>query len=498
MGLWVVSKRQFDITRLNEVLNSKLSKKIIKSALVIQNNGKYLFEEIIDRYCENNLSISLKIKYFPVIKLLDVVRRSFNYTESEFKKNLQLKSIKKIFANALRSLDMYGFTTPQVFSDPVMIVWNFTNNCNLRCRHCYQSAQALNKNEKAKELNLEERYRVVEILSKRNIPSLFFSGGEPLIEDDFWNVAKKAKSEGLYMSIATNGTLINKEIAKKIADIGFGYVQVSIDAANPLKHDKIRGVPGIWHKAVEGIKNLINAGVITCIAYTHMKDTHNEILGILKLREDLGAYKVVIYNYIPVGRGNFKDDPTPEQREELHEIMYEQLNAGHHVIATTDPIFGAYCRRNKSDSIVLAHYADLKAKELGAVAEVVGGCGAGRAYAAIQPDGRFTPCVYMPNITIGNILKQPISKLWNEHPLMKIFKTRDGISCNCPPEDEAVCGGCRARAYQYFNDITAPDPGCIYNKNLYYNFINKYKNETELKFDLEKNSTIVKGVLCKS
>ncbi|MEO0293445.1 MAG: radical SAM protein [candidate division WOR-3 bacterium] len=484
MSLWVISKRQFDIIRLNKTLNSRVSRRIISTALK-KENGKYLFEVIIDKYCNNSLSNSEKIKYFPLIKLLDVVRRSFGTSEEEFKKSLQQITIRKIFANALESLDKYGFKTPQPFADPVMLVWNFTNKCNLLCKHCYQSAIHLREKNKKEELTLSERLEIVEKIGERNIPSLFFSGGEPLIDKDFWEVAKKAKEKGLYLSIATNGTLIDRNMAKKIAELEIGYVQVSIDGASPEKHDKIRGIPGMWERAIKGIKNLIDAGVTTCIAYTHMKENHNEIKGIFKLREELGAYKVVVYNYIPVGRGDFKNDPTPEEREELHKLMYEQLDRGKHIVATTDPTFGAFCRRNESCSLILAHYADLKSKELGAIADVVGGCGAGRAYAAIQPDGRFTPCVYMPDLTIGNLKNQTIEELWNEHPLMKVLKKREDVNCaNCSEEEATVCGGCRARAFQYFGDLKAPDPGCIYNKGLLKELSEKLKDKSKVSVEI--------------
>lgn len=497
MGLWVISKHGFDVNRLKNILDSNLSRKIIKNALKKDGEGNYLFEKILDGYCEGTLTGTMKLKYYPVIKLLDVVRRSFGYSENEFKKGLQLKSTRKIFANAIRSLDKYGFQTPQGFADPVMIVWNFTNNCNLSCRHCYQSAESMtDKDIERSELNREERLRVVDKLSKRNIPSLFFSGGEPLISEDFWPVARKAREEGFYLSIATNGTLINREMAERIADIGIGYVQVSIDAADPEMHDEIRGVNGMWKRAVRGVENLIDAGVTTCIAYTHMKETHAQIRDIFRLREELGAYKVVVYNYIPVGRGGFEHDPTPEQREELHEIMYEKLEVGRHVVATTDPTFGAYCRMHNAPSIVLAHYADLKSRELGAVADIVGGCGAGRAYGALQPNGDFTPCVYMPDTTIGNILEDSLDELWNEHPLMKLFKNRKGVKCGeCGRENEIVCGGCRARAYEYFGDFRAPDPGCIHNRELYYSFHEKDGEEQELSNkDLKSKKEIKEAV----
>lgn len=477
MSLFVVSRTKINVIGLKSVLDSPIPRKVIVSSMKKDRDGKYPFEKVLDAYIEGKIPPGMKIRYFPLLKLLDVVRRSFNRDIETFRKELKNPTIRKIFRNAMRSLEEHGLGTPQIFADPLMIVWNYTNKCNLRCKHCYQSAGAKGK-AGVKELTTEERLRVVDILAERDIPSLFFSGGEPLIEKDFFEIAEYAKKKGLYMSIATNGTLITDEVAERIADIGFGYVQVSIDAADPMKHDEFRGVPGMWKRAVDGIKTLIKHGVITCIAYTHTKDTHDEFRGILKLREELGAYKVIVYNYIPVGRGGFENDPTPEQRDELYRIMYDQLDAGHHVIATTAPVMGAYCKMFQGDSVILAHYADLKVKELGVIAEVIGGCGAGRAYAALQPDGTLTPCVYMPEVPLGNVLKDDFDYLWNGHPVIKTLRNYKENACGTCPYF-AVCGGCRARAYQYFNDFLAPDPGCPFNKEHYYRFMEAKKNGEE-------------------
>jgi len=473
MGLWVVSKTKFDVVKLKSVLESRLSKNLIDKVMRKSENGKYLHETLLDDYIAGTITPMEKIKYFPVFKLLDVIRRAFNREEDLFKEELKSVTVRKIFRNALRSIKHFGLETPQTFADPVMIVWNYTNNCNLRCKHCYQNAGVEGNKYKLKELSTEERFKAIDILAERDIPSIFFSGGEPLIEKDFFEVAEHAKKKGFYLSIASNGTLITEDVAKRIKDIGFGYVQVSLDAASAEKHDAFRGVSGMFDRSVQALKNLIKEGIPGCIAYTHMKWNHNEFPRLVELRKQIGAYKIIVYNYIPVGRGGFEMDPTPEQREELFKWMYNEIDAGHHIIATTSPAFGAYCKMNNASSIVLAHYADLKVKELGVIADIIGGCGAGRAYAALQPNGDLTPCVYMPNTILGNIMTEPFDFLWNEHPIMKTLRDREHINCECPYE--AVCGGCRARALAYFDDLTAPDPECKYNAHHYYAFMEALK-----------------------
>ena len=489
MSLFVVSKTRFDVRRLRFILENRVSKKLIKS-LLEDREGVATIDRLLDDYINGTVSKRDRIVYYAFFKILDMVRMSFNRTEDVFKEELKNITIRKVFLNGLKSIKNFGFTVPQSFDSPVMVVWNYTNNCNLRCKHCYQDAGVMGSRMGKRELTTEERKRVVDELSRYDIPSIFFSGGEPLIEKDFLEVARYAKSKGFYLTIASNGTLITKDMARKLADIGFGYIQVSIDAATPEKHDEFRGVKGMWERAVQGIKNLNEVGLTPVIAYTHTKDTHNEFRGILELRKKIGAYKVVVYNYIPVGRGDIENDPTPQMREEIMKIMYDELQNEHHVLATTNPVFGAYCKMNGASSAILAHYADLRVKELGAIADVIGGCGAGRAYVAIQPDGGVTPCVYMPNLVVGNLMEQSLGEIWKDSPIMKQLRAREDIKGACATcEYQAVCGGCRARAYSYFGDLMGPDPGCMLNLKYYE------EKQKELSNNRKKEELIDKHLL---
>jgi radical SAM protein with 4Fe4S-binding SPASM domain len=475
MGLWVVSKKKFDVARLKFLLENRLSSRFIASAMAQEPDGRIRLEAILDSYAngEKREGFVHWMQDFPIVKVLDVIRRGFNRTEEEFKEELKNPTIRRVIMNAVRSLQKYGVGTPQNFVAPIMVVWNYTYRCNLRCRHCYQNAGPLGSDSGSfPEMTTEQKLQFLEELAETDTPTIFFSGGEPLIARDFWDVAERAKERGFYISVASNGTLFTPEVAKRAADIEMGYAAISLDAADPEVHDTFRGIPGMWERTVKGIRNLIDAGVITCISYTFTRQTAAQFPKLLKLREELGAYKVIVYNYIPVGRGGFEDDPTPEMREELYRIMYDELEAGHHVVATTAPQFGAYCKRNDSSSVIISHYCDAKAEELGVIADVVGGCGAGRAYCAIQPEGRVTPCVYMPDLTVGNVLDEPFIKIWQESPVFLALRDRSDLEGACQDcEFKALCGGCRARAYAYFDNLKGPDPGCINHASLYDEFM---------------------------
>ncbi|OYD16096.1 hypothetical protein CH333_04295 [candidate division WOR-3 bacterium JGI_Cruoil_03_44_89] len=473
--MWVVSKRKFDVNRLRFLLENSFSTKLIKIALQTDETGKTHLETLLDSYGGNKrMSPAIRIKLYPIIKVLDIIRRSFGRDMEAFKKDLKDPVIRKIALNSFNSLLTYGLSTPQNFYMPLMVVWNFTNNCNLRCKHCYQNAGP--GGEKRDELTTEEKMRVVDELHKSNVVTIYFSGGEPLFAPDFFDVAEYAKKKGFYLSVATNGTLLTEKNVKRIKDIGFGYIAASLDASTPEKHDAFRGVPGMWERTYEGIKRLIKAGVTTCIQFTLAKENFDELPKMLDLREKLGAYKLIVYNYIPVGKAGFENDPTPEQKEEALRIMYEELNAGYHVVASTAPQLGRYCKERNADSVVIAHYADVKGKELSTIADIVGGCGAGRVYCAVQPDGLVTPCVYMPHLVAGNLRKQSFKEIWQESPLMVYLRDKSELKEACNScEYNAVCGGCRARAYEYTGDLMGPDPGCTKNKDVYYSLIEELK-----------------------
>ena len=291
-----------------------------------------------------------------------------------------------------------------------------------------------------------------------------------------------AKKKGFYLSIATNGTLMTEKNVGRIKEIGFGYVAASLDASTPEKHDEFRGVQGMWERSCEGIRRLVDAGVTTCIRFTLTKENFDELPKMFDLREKPGAYKVIVYNYIPCGRAGFENDPTPEQKEEALRIMYEKIDAGYHVVAATAPQLGRYCKERNASSVIIAHYADVKSKELSTISDIVGGCGAGRVYCAVQPDGLVTPCVYMPHLVAGDLRKQSFKEIWQESPLMVSLRDKSDLKEACSScEYNAVCGGCRARAYEYTGDLKGPDPGCIKNKEVYYSLIGKLKKQEKQK-----------------
>jgi len=431
-------------------------------------DGRSILEDLLTFYTNTYpLKITTKLKLLPFYLFFEIGRVILNQTRKETKKKLSNPIFQHGIALTMRSVAKYGMTKPQLFSAPPVVVWNFTNACNLKCKHCYQDAGKKLKGE----LSLEKRLDIVDQLAREDVFSIAYSGGEPLMDKDLWKVAERGAKHNLYQSIATNGTLITPDIAKKIADVGIDYVEISLDSTRPEIHDKFRGVPGFWKKAVEGIENAVaQESFEVGIASTITQYNFDELEDLIQFSKNIGANKFYAFNFIPTGRGReiVDVDLTPEQREEMLNILYDHYEKGDIVCMTTSPQYARVCMmRGNLEKVPTSHYTYAKGKKAKTLAEFIGGCGVGRAYCSIQPDGIVTPCVFMP-IPAGDLNQKSFIEIWNSSPLLKKLRQREDLEGHCGVcKYRAACGGCRARAYGYFDNYKAPDPGCINNKEVF-------------------------------
>lgn len=428
-------------------------------------NNEDDLDKILAKYSGLDLSLPprCRVESFILSILMKIGSLIFNADEEAAKDYLRDPAVRRGFRLILRGLYLYGPTVPQKLPAPFLIVWNFTNLCNLKCIHCYQDAGAPLGNE----LSIKEKLIAVEMLDNAGVAAIAFSGGEPLIHPHFLRVAREASNRGIYVAVATNGLILsNKDYAMKIRRAGVRYLEISLDSPIPNEHDRFRGVDGAWEKTVAGIRNAVEIGFTTAVATTISKFNIDYVEDMVRLADELEVNKIVFFNFIPVGRG--KDivsyDLDPLEREKFIRKLYD-LNKKYSVeVLTTAPQFSRVSLQLSSGKDVSpTHFYVGGDPGIEALADFIGGCGAGRIYAALQPNGDVTPCVFMP-IKVGNILDSDFGDIWRNHLIFKKLGNREllkGFCGECPYK--YVCGGCRARAYAYYNDILEIDPGCIYN-----------------------------------
>ena len=398
--------------------------------------------------------------------IIDIALKMFHGNKEEVKEALSDPAVRRGLALVFEGLAKYGVTVPQRLPAPFLIVWNFTNMCNLRCKHCYQRADKPLPDE----LTLEEKIDVVRQLDEAGVAAVALSGGEPTIHPHFFRVVEELSKRGIYVAVATNGWLFAERkylIRAKIK--GVRYIEVSVDSADPEKHDKFRGVPGSWKRATQTLKNAVAIKLNHAMAVTVTRNNIDEIDDILDLAQELGVWRVVFFNFVPVGRGKeiMDLDLSPEEREEFMKKIAKEMVKRKIEIYTTAPQYSRVTMEVLGSTLPTHFSTPIDSgynKIVSALAEFVGGCGAGRIYAALEPNGDVTPCVFLP-IVVGNVREKHFKEIWETSDLFLKLRDRNnlkGYCKDCPYRE--ICGGCRARAYAYFNDPLAPDPGCIYTK----------------------------------
>ena len=377
----------------------------------------------------------------------------------------------------VRSVGRLGLTQPQRFVAPLMVVWNFTQACNMACKHCYQDAGPranLSRHSPDSpgrspdgELSFDEQKRLVDLLARRDVAMIAFSGGEPLLSPTFLPVARYAADRGLHLTVATNGTLLAPDKVAEMVASGIRYAEISLDSTDPAKHDAWRGSPGFWERAVAGIRNVVRASGIKCgVAMTVARWNLADLRPMLEWCITEGVDTFYAFNFIPTGRAArlADQDLSPAERETMLATLQEYLAGGRISIMSSAPQYGRACMElgDPAGPINTGHYGHGGGRMTRILAKYVGGCGAGRCYMAVQPNGDATPCVFMP-IRLGNLRTDSFETVWN-HPVMEVLRDREDRTGHCRICDYKYhCGGCRARSWGYFRDLRRSDPGCKFN-----------------------------------
>jgi radical SAM protein with 4Fe4S-binding SPASM domain len=273
----------------------------------------------------------------------------------------------------------------------------------------------------------------------------------------------------MHTTIATNGVTMTVELAADLAAAGVRYVEISLDSVHAARHDAFRGAPGLWDKAIRGAKNVVaTKGLRLGIAMCVHQGNYAEVREMLELAISLGAGCFAHFNFIPVGRGlkMVAGDITPAQREGLLALLNEYMQSGRIGVISTAPQLGRTClmHAGAEGRTTCSHAGSGSGAKARIVARYLGGCGAGRTYICVEPNGDVTPCVYLPHRVMGNLRDKSVEDIFR-HGHYDLLNDRADRIHHCGTCDFAnYCGGCRARSDAYFGRLDAGDPGCAFNQ----------------------------------
>jgi radical SAM protein with 4Fe4S-binding SPASM domain len=329
-----------------------------------------------------------------------------------------------------------------------MLFWESTSRCNLACIHCRRMDVA--EAAAADDLATDEVRAALESAAAMGRPVVVFSGGEPLMRNDWQPLAAHARSLGLPVALATNGTLVNGPMAARIAAAGFSRVSISFDGADAATHDAFRGVGGAFQQAVAGAKHLRDASVSTQVNATIAAHNDHQLDGLLALAESLEAAALHLFLLVPVGCG-VSIGPS-------HQLSPQRYERVLHWIADRTAQGGAI----QIKATCAPHYQRVAAQRRLTSTPASKGCLCGRSVIFISHKGQVFPCGYLP-VECGNIRRQRLEEIWRQSPVLAALRNPQRLTGKCGRCGyKDICGGCRARAYAATGDYLAAETACLF------------------------------------
>ncbi|AFZ69849.1 radical SAM additional 4Fe4S-binding domain protein [Caldisphaera lagunensis DSM 15908] len=360
----------------------------------------------------------------------------------------------------------YNKDNPSTFTNELKpaVFWNITYKCNLNCVHCYIDASSkINREELSKEKLIEVANEIV----KLELPLIVFTGGEPLYRKEFWDVSEVlANRKKPKLTLSTNGTLITEENAKKLKELGYMYIGISLDSIYPQNHDKFRGYDGAFSLTMKGIENSIKYGIDVGIRTTITKYNVNEIPAMIDFVVKKGIRRISLYLLDTIGRAVkiSSDLPTKDQLISLTNILIEKAKEYKSKIEI-EIVRGNFIGIYVADKISSNKEDFLKYLKM---IQAQGDCG--RKTISIYPDGTVRPCQFIDDYIIGDLRKQKLEEILqianpNLEKFINLSENLEGERCSKCAFKKICGGGSRGRAKVINNNFWGDEPLCFIDYN---------------------------------
>jgi radical SAM protein with 4Fe4S-binding SPASM domain len=471
--------RDFQIT-LKKYFGSKIANHLGKKC---PQCGKERFLSGIDYYLgKKQRCVSCYLTGIVIKPMINLFFKKLSFKQETIGQILNDDLLRKTMLNLIKGFAYFGIKIPQPTRVPVVIVWNVTNKCNLHCLHCHQASSS---SLQQKELTTNEAFKIIDNLSNAGLSILTFSGGEPLIRKDIYDLIQRATKNGIYCTIASNGILMKPETVKKLYNAGIKRVEIGLDGAQPKTHDFLRNKKGSFKATIKGIQNCVKNNYFEEVAITTTlyKSNAVEISQIVNLAESLGATRFYLNRLIPAGRGvNITNlDVSNKEKRRILDYLYNRFHKSvingngiqcytrgmtylsrvgyqqsHGQIFHVSEAFSGY------DIMFKQKFDGELSRFVRKFAKGFSGCSAGLTYCGLSAQGDILPCV-PAHINLGNLLEKNLEDIWANDETLKHMRDRKNLKGSCGQCNyNGLCGGCRYTAYFMTNDWLGPDLSCPY------------------------------------
>lgn len=344
-----------------------------------------------------------------------------------------------------------------------VVVWAVTRACNLRCVHCYASAEP---DALPNELTAEEGMALLDDLRAFEVPAVLFSGGEPLARPDTPKLIRYARAIGLSCTLSTNGLLIDEPMADRLAGIGLKYVGISIDG-RPSRHDKLRGQRGAFEGSVAAIDRCRARQMKVGLRFTVHALNQEDLDSVFDLAVEHDVQRLCIYHLAYAGRGGKmqKVDLAAGQTRDVVDRIIERTRRCH---AAGVPLEVLTVGNHADAAYLLLQLEEMDPSRAAAVRRRLAGSGGNRSgcnVASIDPLGNVHYDQFSWHYTCGNVRQQAFSRIWTEATDARLAVLRNRAE-HLPARCRAcrfldVCNGnLRTRAESATGDWLGQDPAC--------------------------------------
>lgn len=354
--------------------------------------------------------------------------------------------------------------------DPFIVIWELTRACELKCLHCRAEAQYTRD---PRELSFEEGKRLIDDFKNMNHPMLVFTGGDPLMRKDVFDIASYAIEQGIRVSMTPSATPnVTMEAMRKAKEIGLSRWAFSLDGPTAEIHDHFRGTDGSFQLTVDAISYLHELDMPVQINTVISKYNVDHLEEMAAVVEDLGCVLWSVFFLVPTGRGQVNDMISPAEHERVMRWLYQisktssfdvKTTAAQHYRRVVLQEKQREAKRSKEDQ---PEYQDVllsgKTGTVDGLGRAPKGVNDGNGFVFVSHIGDVYPSGLLP-VKVGNVKEEPLSQIYRESPVMKALRSPDEYKGKCGVcEYKQVCGGSRSRAFAITGDYMESEPYCVY------------------------------------
>jgi radical SAM protein len=351
---------------------------------------------------------------------------------------------------------------------PFTIAWEVTRACAFACVHCRADAQHTRD---PRELTTAEGYQLLERFKAFGQPIVVFTGGDPMMRRDLFDLIRRATDLGLRASLTPTATALpTPERLRQAMDAGVRRIALSLDAPSPVVHDAFRQVPGSWERTMQILRNAQSVGLSAQINTTVTRHNLKLLPEMVQFVEAVGAVQWSVFFLVPTGRGQMADMISPEEHEQVFHWLYDLSQRGTFDIkATAAPMYRRVAierrRQQAVDGGAPVAFQGAGFQYADGLHRPVKGVNDGRGFLFISHLGEIMPSGFLP-VSAGNVRTADVVDVYRHHPMFVALRDPETLKGKCGVCDyRVVCGGQRGRAYAFTGDYLETDPACVYEPN---------------------------------